>query len=156
MEKSSLPGSNFYISWNTETQPQVLLTTHKERSICGSSCSSPGLCIQPAAPSSMVFFSGPFTSTQRTRGATSGHFCVFWSSVTNLRRQPTWLKAIRGRINWTQSCNGKFWLMRRDSSIWDIWWVYYPRRPSYPSFHSFVSYGANQLLNHWSLTHTVW
>lgn len=56
MEKSSLPGSNFYMSWNTETQPQVLLTTHKERSICGSSCSSPRLCIQPAAPSSTVFF----------------------------------------------------------------------------------------------------
>lgn len=92
------------------------------------------------------FFSGHFTSTQRTRGASSDHFFMFWSSVTNLRGQPTWLKAIRGQINWTQSCNGRFWLMRRDSSIWDIWWVYCPRCPSYSSFHRFVSTGANKPL----------
>lgn len=103
----------------------------------------------------MVSFSQDSSqSTQRTRGASSGHFCVFWPSVTNLRGQHTWLKAIRGQISWTQSCSGRFWLMSKDSSTWDVWWVYCPRCPSYSSFCRFVSCGANQLLNH-EVQHTV-
>lgn len=82
---------------------------------------------------------------------------MFWSTVTNPRGQPTWLKASRGQISWTLSCHGRFSIMTDgDSSIWDTWWICCPRCSSYSSFHRSVSNGAHQLLNHWSLAHIAW
>lgn len=57
----------FNISWNTEAEPQLLVTTHKKRSICGSSFLLFSRTVHPACGS---FLDGlfPQDSSQAHRG----------------------------------------------------------------------------------------